>query len=236
MRIFFAGDSTMQFNDYSTYPQVGWPQVFQTFVKREIAFVNAAKNGRSTKSFIEEMRLEFIENLIEKDDFLFIEFGHNDEKIQDPTRYTEPYGSYKKNLLKMINVARNKGAHPLLLTPIARRKFIDNVCVETHDEYRKAMIELGIEENVPVIDIDTILREYNTSLGDEKSKLLYMNFEASLYPLHMEASNDDTHLRYDGGFTISKFVAEEIRKIGGVYEEILCEPIKPNPVFTGGVM
>lgn len=236
MKIFFAGDSTMQFNDYSTYPQVGWPQVFQVFVKKEIPLVNAAVNGRSTKSFIDEMRLEHIENLIEKDDFLFIEFGHNDEKIQDSTRYTEPFGAYKKNLLKMINVARNKGAHPLLLTPIARRKFVDGECVETHDEYRKAMIELGIEENVPVIDIDTILRNYNTSLGEEKSKLLYMNFEANYYPLHMEESNDDTHLRYDGGFVISKFVAEEIRKIGGDFEKILCEPIKPNPVFAGGVM
>ena len=236
MKIFFAGDSTMQFNDYSTYPQVGWPQVFPTFVKREIELVNVAKNGRSTKSFIDEMRLDFIENLIQKDDFLFIEFGHNDEKIQDPSRYTEANTTYKQNLLKMINVARNKGAYPLLLTPVARRKFIDGRCVETHEDYRKAMIELANDENVPLIDIDKMLMEYNTALGDEKSKMLYMNFEENVYPLHPESSNDDTHLRYDGGFVISKFVAEELKKIKGPYKEILCEPIKPNPVFKGGVM
>lgn len=236
MRIFFAGDSTMQFNDFSTYPQVGWPQVFQTFVKREIGLINAAKNGRSTKSFIDEGRLDYIDGLIEEGDILFIEFGHNDEKIQDPTRYTTPYGTYKENLLKMINVARNKKAHPLLLTPVARRKFVNGECVETHDEYRKAMIELANEENVPLIDVDTLLREYNTELGDEKSKMLYMNFKSDFYPLHIEESNDDTHLRYDGGFTISKIVADALRNIGGVYEEILCEPIKPNPVFAGGVM
>lgn len=236
MKLFFVGDSTMQFNDFSTYPQVGWPQVFPVFIKREVQIINSARNGRSTKSFIDENRLSYVENNIQKGDFLFIEFGHNDEKIQDPARYTEPNTDYKKNLLKMINIARNNGAYPILLTPVARRKFIDNRCVETHAEYREAMIELAKDENVVLIDVDKFLQDYNTSLGEEKSKMLYMNFEKNTYPLHVEQSNDDTHLRYDGGFVISKFVAEELKKIGGVYESILCDPIKPNQEFKGGVM
>lgn len=236
MTIFFAGDSTMQFNDFSTYPQVGWPQVFPTFVKRGIEIVNAAKNGRSTKSFIDESRLTEIECLIKKGDFLFIEFGHNDEKIQDPERYTTPFGTYQENLLKMINVARNCEAYPILLTPVARRKFVDNICIDTHKEYRQAVLELARKENVPVIDIDGLMIDYNNHLGNEKSKMLYMNFKENVYDLHKEASNDDTHLRYDGGFVISKMVRDALRDFGGVYSDILAEPIKPNPIFKGGVM
>ena len=116
--IFWAGDSTVQYNDITTYPQTGIGQVFHLFVKPEIKVENHAKNGRSTKSFIDESRIPAIYDRITQGDFLFIQFGHNDEKIQDPDRYTEPFSEFCVNLEKFVNVARNKKAFPVLALPI----------------------------------------------------------------------------------------------------------------------
>lgn len=237
MKIFLAGDSTMQYNDFSTYPQVGWGQVLNLFIKKNVEIVNVAINGRSTKSFIDEGRLDYIEKNISKGDLLIVEFGHNDEKIQDPNRYTTPFGTYQENLLKFINVARKANAFPIILTPVARRKFVDGILdSNTHMDYPKAAIELAKRENVAYIDITKQTIDLLNELKDEKSKNLYMNFDGNTYYFHKEASNDDTHLRYDGAYVISRMVALGLKELGKPYSEVLCEPIKPNPIFKGGVM
>lgn len=78
--IYWAGDSTVQYNSILTYPQTGIGQVFHLFVRPEVRIENHAKNGRSTKSFLDEGRFSVICDRIEEGDFLFIQFGHNDEK------------------------------------------------------------------------------------------------------------------------------------------------------------
>lgn len=117
-KIFWAGDSTVQTNDYTTYPQSGIGQAFSIYVRREYTVENHARNGRSTKSFIDEGRLDAIERQLSPGDFLFIQFGHNDEKSQDETRYTEPHGSFIDNLGCMIRAAEAHGAYPVLITPL----------------------------------------------------------------------------------------------------------------------
>ena len=109
--VFWAGDSTVQYNDITTFPQTGIGQVFHLFLKPEVAVENYAKNGRSTKSFIDESRLSVIYDRISEGDFLFIQFGHNDEKKADPERYTEPFGAYMENLEKFVNAAQIGRAH-----------------------------------------------------------------------------------------------------------------------------
>ncbi|MDE7018469.1 MAG: GDSL family lipase, partial [Lachnospiraceae bacterium] len=96
--IFWAGDSTVQYNGIMTYPQTGIGQVLHLFLKPEVKVENHAKNGRSTKSFIDESRLPAIYDKISEGDFFFIQFGHNDEKKEDPDRYTEPFSDYMVNL------------------------------------------------------------------------------------------------------------------------------------------
>ena len=115
--IYWASDSTVQYNDILTYPQTGMGQVLNLFLKPDVIVSNHAKNGRSTKSFIDESRMVPIYDRITEGDFLFIQFGHNDEKINDPTRYTDAEGEYRVNLEKFVNVARNKKAVPVIITP-----------------------------------------------------------------------------------------------------------------------
>ena len=83
--IFWAGDSTVKQNSIATYPQTGIGQVFDRYVKRyQVQIENYAENGRSTKQFIDEGRLATIYDRIHAGDFLFVQFGHNDEKASDP--------------------------------------------------------------------------------------------------------------------------------------------------------
>lgn len=140
-RIFWAADSTVQTNDYTTYPQTGIGQVFPLFIKPEYQVRNHAKNGRSTKSFMDEGRLKAIEERIGAGDFLFIQFGHNDEKKEDPTRYTEPFSTYMENLETFIRVAKDRSAYPVLITPLERRCFMDekHLGIGAHSDYVAAM-------------------------------------------------------------------------------------------------
>ena len=101
--IYYIGDSTVQFNKIDTYPQTGMSQVLSLFTAEDVVVHPYGKNGRSTKSFIDEGRLVPIEEQIGEGDFLFIQFGHNDEKQADPTRYTEAFGEYQTNLEKFVN-------------------------------------------------------------------------------------------------------------------------------------
>ena len=175
--IFWAGDSTVQYNDITTYPQTGIGQVFHLFVKPDVIISNHAKNGRSTKSFIDESRLPAIYDQITEGDFLFIQFGHNDEKKADPARYTEPFSDYKINLGKFINVARNKKAFPVLITPLERRCFTVEGALGAgeHGDYVKAMKQTANELAVPLIDLYSMSRDELEKAGAEKSKEWYMH-------------------------------------------------------------
>ncbi len=120
--IYWAGDSTVQYNDITTYPQTGLGQVLGLYLKPEIQMKNYAKNGASSKSFYNGPRLPLIREGIQEGDFFFIEFGHNDEKPK-PDRHTEPFTEFGQVLEQYVNIARDKGAHPVLITPLERRCF-----------------------------------------------------------------------------------------------------------------
>lgn len=226
MKIFWAGDSTVKQNNYTSFPQTGIGQAFERYVKQSVHIENYAQNGRSTKSFIDEGRLERIDRRIGKGDLLFIQFGHNDEKIQDKARYTTSFGTYQENLLKFINVARSHDAHPLLITPLYRRKFSEDgkTLVEgTHQDYPEAMMALGRRENVPVIDLCTLSKKMIEQYGDETTKHWFMHVPAGVYTYCPEGKKDDTHLQYEGAFRFAGIIAEELKKLRGVYADILIE-------------
>lgn len=210
-RIFYAGDSTVTFNKIDTYPQTGLSQGLLLYLRDDVFLRSFAVNGRSTKSFIDEGRLEEIDKRLAPGDFLFIQFGHNDEKQNDPSRYADPFGAYKNNLRKMIEVARNRGAIPLLITSVARRLFsLDGTFLGgSHGEYPEAMRQVGREEGVPCIDLNAASEAYLAAVGDHASRPMFV------FP------KDNSHMSYFGAVVMAGFIADGLRALGKPYEELL---------------
>ena len=223
--IYWAGDSTVQYNDITTYPQTGIGQVFHLFLKPEVKVLNFAKNGRSTKSFIDEGRLAAIEEQITEGDFLFIQFGHNDEKKADPVRYTDPFGQYMVNLERFVNAAREKKAYPVLITPLERRCFAEGnqLGVGEHSDYVAAMKQAAENLDVPLIDLYSMSREKLRKAGAEKTKDWYMHLPKDVYPSHPEGLTDNTHLKYEGAVVYGGCIAAGLKKLGGRYSDLLLE-------------
>ncbi|MGL6174163.1 MAG: rhamnogalacturonan acetylesterase [Cellulosilyticaceae bacterium] len=221
-RIFLAGDSTVAYNDIFTYPQTGWGQVLHLYLKDDIEIYNYAKNGRSSKSFMEEGRLEKINQSIQAGDFLLIQFGHNDQK-EDEKRHTEPYTTYQEYLTQYVEVARKNQAIPVLITSLYRRHFdeMGNLLENVHGEYPHAMVELGDKLEVPVIDLCTKSKKILQDLGEERSRELFMNLGANQSTQYPEGIVDNTHLRYKGAIYMAGIVANELKQLGGIYQELV---------------
>src|SRR5207237_3006653 len=134
--IFLAGDSTMAQKLPEKRPETGWGEILgQYFDEKKVVVDNRAQNGRSTKTFISEGRWQAIIDALKKGDYVFIQFGHNDESKEKGERYTPPE-DYRKNLIKFIEEVRAKKANPVLLTPVMRRRFDkDGKFYDTHGEY-----------------------------------------------------------------------------------------------------
>lgn len=221
--IFWAADSTVQFNGDDTYPQTGIGQVFENFTKEDVKVSNHAKNGRSTKSFLEEWRLVPIYDNITEGDFLFIQFGHNDEKSEDPSRYTDPKGEYKINLEKFVNVARNKKATPVFISPLTRRIFDEegNITTDLHKPYTDAMREKAKELDVAFIDLDNLSLTRLIEAGVEETKSWYMNLDPGEFENYPEGNVDNTHLQRKGAEIYAGIIAKALMELGGKYADII---------------
>lgn len=224
-RIFWAGDSTVAFNGIGSYPQTGIGQAYELFVKEGVQICNYAKNGRSTKSFIEEGLLQRIEENIGEEDFLYIQFGHNDEK-PDLERATDPFTTYQENLMKMIRAAQRAKAHPLLITPLYRRKFDEQgrVTPGNHLDYPDAMLALAGRTGVPVVDLCEISRRLLERTGDEASKRWFMWLPQGVYENYPDGLKDDTHLCQEGAVKMAGLVADAVKKLDAaeIYGRVLA--------------
>lgn len=220
-QIFYIGDSTVQFNKIDTYPQTGMSQALERYTASHVAVRHHGKNGRSTKSFLDEGRFEPVKAGLRPGDFLFIQFGHNDEKKADPNRYAAPEGAYRDNLRYFVRCALSAGAYPVLITPIARRLFDEagNFLPGSHGQYPEAVRIVGREENVPVADLTALTEAFLAELGDEPSKPLFV------WP------KDNTHLKPEGAVKMAGFLCQELRRFGGVYADLLYIPEKDTAVF-----
>lgn len=222
-KIFWAGDSTVQTNNILTYPQTGIGQAFSLYVRDDIQIVNRARNGRSTKSFMDEGRLALIEQEISEGDFLFIQFGHNDEKIKDPDRYTEPFSSFMENLDIYIDVARKHGATPVLITPLERRCFVDaeHLGMGEHSDYVAAMKQTAKQRDVALVDLYSMSRAELKKAGEIKSRNWFMYFPPHMYDKYPQGKTDNTHLRYEGAVFFAGLIASGLRTLGGIYANLL---------------
>jgi lysophospholipase L1-like esterase len=176
--IYLAGDSTMAQKLPEKRPETGWGEALgQLFRENSVRVDNRAKNGRSTRTFISEGLWQGIIDSLQKGDWVFIQFGHNDESKEKTDRYTPP-GDYRANLIRFINEVRAKKATPVLLTPVMRRRFDDKgVFFDTHGEYPDIVRAVARDYRVPLIDMhrksEAVLKRY----GAEPSRKLFLQLK-----------------------------------------------------------
>jgi len=200
--LYIAGDSTAAQKYADAAPETGWGMALPFFLRKGVEVANRAINGRSSKSFVDEGRLDAILAAIRPGDLLLIQFGHNDEKIDDPTRYTEPWTTYQDYLRLYVDGARGRGARPLLATPAERRRFdADGNAVPTHGDYPAAMRALAQQERVTLLDIEALSLALWQRLGVEETKV-YFNWT--------ETEQDNTHFNPPGAIAVARLVAREL--------------------------
>ena len=210
--IYLIGDSTMSEKEVRAYPETGWGTPFPHYFKEGVIVENHAVNGRSTRTFIEEGRWGPIVAKLKEGDYVFIQFGHNDE---DPgkTRYTPP-DQFQQFLRQYISETRGKGAQPVLLTPITRRQFDENGAVkETHEEYSELMREVAESENVPLIDMDRKSQALLNELGVDKSTLLFLHLKSGQNPNYPDGITDNTHFSETGARMMAELVIQGMQEL-----------------------
>ena len=207
---FLCGDSTMADYPEDRAPMTGWGQALQSLLPENVFVENCAVNGRSSKSFVAEKRLGFVELCLRPGDRLIVSFSHNDEK-PDPLRYTSPRLTFPEYLNMYIDAARRQGAEPILATPIARRLFDgEGHPVRTHGEYPAALRDTGAWRGVRVIELEQATMRLLEELGEEGSKALYCHVPAG-HPNYPDGAADNSHLRREGALRIAALFLQLLR-------------------------
>jgi len=219
--IWMIGDSTMSIKEKKTYPETGWGMPFVYFWDSTVTIENLAKNGRSTSSFRNEGLWQIVLDKAGEGDYVFIQFGHNDEVSTKKTYTTET--EFKNNLRQYVSEARSKKAIPILLTPMARRKFDVAGKIEgTHDVYSQIVRDVAKEEKVVLFDMDKITQQLYQQFGVENSKLLFMQLKPNEHPNYPDGRDDNTHFNELGARLIAQLVLVEIRsQIPGLADRIV---------------
>lgn len=209
--LFLCGNSTVV--DQSKEPWASWGQMFPRWFNEDICVANYAESGLTAASFMSTNRLEKILSMIKKGDYVFCEFGHNDEKEKGPG--TGAWYHYSVNLKKYIDMVRAKGGNVILLTPTQRRSFArDNKTLNnTHGEFPAAMKAVGERENVPVIDLNATTKVLYETMGSEESKHLLVHYPEGTFPWQIKAFADNTHFNPFGAYEVAKLVVMGLKEI-----------------------
>jgi len=230
IKIWLIGDSTMCTYEPNRAPITGWGMPFVNFFDSSAVIDNRARGGRSTRTFLSENRWQPIADSLQEGDYVFIQFGHNDEakEAQYAARYT-PVPDYKTNLIKFINETRAKKAIPVIVTPVTRMKFDkEGRQQETHVEYTAACYEIAKQYNVPLIDLDKKSRELLQQFGADNAKLLYMQLDPGEHPNYPDGQKDNTHFNDFGARKIAELVLAGIKELNLELKERIVKPlIKP---------
>ena len=212
VNLFLAGDSTMSIKEKKAYPETGWGMPFELFWDSSITVINKAKNGRSTKTIIQEGIWKNIVDSLQSGDYVFIQFGHNDESPEKVDRYTSP-DSFRINLHFFIDQVTQKGCIPILLTPVSRRKFDKNgTALATHEKYSPLVLEVAQQMNIYCIDLDSASRNLFQRMGVDNSRLLFLQLQPGEHPNYPGGKEDNTHFNELGARLIAQIVLADIKK------------------------
>ncbi|ALJ01494.1 rhamnogalacturonan acetylesterase [Rufibacter tibetensis] len=235
VRVYLIGDSTVaDYSDYDgedylnkRYPIMGWGQVFKPFLAKDslnkvkhlikadsVILLDKARGGRSTRTFFEEGRWAQVYKDLKKNDVVMIQFGHNDAAVDKPERFVTIQG-YKEFLRLYINQTREKGAYPILLTPVARNyPWKDGKIGNVHGEYPQAVKDVAKELNVPLIDLQQLSIDSFSAKGQEYVTANYfMNLPAGQYKNYPEGQKDNTHFQPAGAKEVARLVFEGMKNL-----------------------
>lgn len=208
--VYLAGDSTV--TDQDVEPWASWGQFITNYFDDTVVVANYAYSGSSLSSFKGANRLKKILSQIKKGDYLFVEFGHNDEKIKGEGNGA--WGSYSELLKEFVQSAKDKGAIPVLVTPTQRRFFNENGTLkETHGEFPAAMRAVAQKNNIALIDITKMTTVLYEAWGDEVSRKAFVQYPANTFPGQEKALDDNTHFNSFGANEIALCVLKGIREL-----------------------
>ena len=212
--VYLAGDSTMAEKLLEKRPETGWGEALQQFFKPDkVRIENHAKNGRSTRTFIEEKLWQGIIDKLKKGDFVFIEFGHNDAAKDRTDRYTPPE-DYRRNLIRFITEVREKQANPVLLTPVMRRRFDkDGKFQDSHGQYPDIVRAVAVENSVPLIDMHRKSEKVLMRYGPEESRKLFLQLKPNENVNYPQGIEDNTHFSPLGAEVMARLAVEGIREL-----------------------
>lgn len=206
--IYLCGNSTVV--DQDNEPWASWGQMIPRFFNEKVSFANYAESGESASSFIRAYRLKKIASLMKSGDYIFVEFGHNDQKQKGEG--IGAYLSFTNHLKEFIGEARQKGAHPVLVTPTQRRSFNkEGEIVDTHEDYPQAMRDLADIEGIPLIDLHKMTRTLYEALGEKESIKAFVHYPANTFPGQSAALADNTHFNTYGAYQIAQCVIEGMK-------------------------
>jgi pectinesterase len=209
-----AGDSTMADKADLDFPERGWGQLLRDDVRPPWRLVNHAVNGRSTKSFRDSGQWQKVLDQTRPGDWVLIQFGHNDEKKNDPARYADPEKDYPANLREFVRDVRARGAFPILATPVVRRDWSESgQLADTHGPYLTAVRSVAASEKVPLLEMEGATRALVTELGPEGSKKLYVNFAPGENSRLPEGRIDNTHFTEAGARRVAALAVAEMRRL-----------------------
>ncbi|WES63017.1 fibronectin type III domain-containing protein [Microbacter sp. GSS18] len=241
---YISGDSTVQTYDPIAYaPQAGWGQMIDRFFADDVAFANHAIGGRSSKNFITQGRLDEILRAIRPGDYHLIQFGHNDATQGVDDRYASPE-DYKEYLRVYVEGTRQRGATPILVTPVSRRSF-DAETGEfnvSFPEYVAKMTELAVEEDVLLVDLSASSRAYLNEIGPEAAKAVFLHVDPGIFPNRPSGTVDDTHFQEYGAIQMARLIAQDVADLADPLSEKVVDveppaevPVAPRNLVAGAI-
>jgi lysophospholipase L1-like esterase len=223
--VFLCGNSTVV--DQENEPWASWGQMITRFMDDEVAIANYAESGETADGFIARGRLKKLLTVMKPGDYIFMEFGHNDQKQDGRVAGAGAFYSFQHQLKIFIDEARKRGAQPVLVTPTMRRHFENGENTATHKDYPEAIHFVAEREGLPVIDLQAMTKVFYEALGEEDSKHAFVHYPAGTYPGQAVAFEDNTHFNPYGAYQISKLVLLGIQQSGLPLAEHI------NADFTG---
>ena len=208
--IFLCGNSTVV--DQDDEPWASWGQMIPRFFTDAVCVANYAESGERADTFIAAGRLKKLLTQMKPGDWIFIEFGHNDQKLKGVGKGA--FYSFMSSLKVFVDEARARGAYPVLVTPTCRRAFDEaGRILDTHEDYPEAMRFLAARENIPLIELNEMTRTLYEALGVEPSKRAFVHYPAGTWPGQKVDFADNTHFNPYGAYQIAKCIVEGIRQL-----------------------